>query len=282
MLATLAIAVLLFYIVRKVTSVWSAGVLAGALWLSISPVITWSALYTQHTLALALGLGGLAWTLRYVGAQSHSETGRDYWFLYAGAVLFALAFYAKQSAVDAAAATTLWVIAWDVRKGMRLALAVAALIIVPFATVNLLVQGGLWEKVVANHTGTWSSGRALRLTTRLWAEYWPLMLWAGICLIGILVAALILLLSRKRHGLRNPLASPWALAALYLFASALSVIARIGYDGINYNHFLDVLIPICLLAGLSAGWVMNWLQMHLPTLRTGRRRGAESRARCWL
>src|SRR5207249_7012128 len=129
----------------------------------------------------------------------------------------ALAFYAKQSAIDAAAATTLWLIAWDVRRGLRFALALISLIAIPFALVNLIAQDGLWEKVVANHAGTWSSGRALRLTTRLWAEYWPLMLWAGISLVGILVAFLIAMVSRKRHGLRNALASSWALAAFYLF-----------------------------------------------------------------
>jgi 4-amino-4-deoxy-L-arabinose transferase-like glycosyltransferase len=56
LVSTLAIAVLLFYVVWMVTSVRSAGVLAGALWLSISPVIVWSALYLQHIPALALGL----------------------------------------------------------------------------------------------------------------------------------------------------------------------------------------------------------------------------------
>jgi hypothetical protein len=263
MLATLAIAVLLFYVVRKMTSVWSAGVLAGALWLSISPVITWSALYTQHTLSLALGFGGLAWTLQYVGVEGQSQAGRHERLLYIGAVLFALAFYAKQSAIDAAAATTLWLIVLDVRRGLRFALALAALIAIPFVLVNLIVQGGLWEKVVANHAGAWSSGRALRLTTRLWAEYWPLIVWGAVCLTGIIVGFINSLLSPGRRELRSALASPWALAAFYLVASALSVIARIGYDGINYNHFLDVLIPFCILAGLSAGWVLNWLQTHV-------------------
>jgi hypothetical protein len=38
------------------------------------------------------------------------------------------------------------------------------------------------------------------------------------------------------------------------------VLARIGNDGINYNHFLDVLIPCCLLAGLSVGKALSWAE----------------------
>src|SRR5687768_6683902 len=47
LIATLAIAVLLAVIVRRITGAWTAGVLAGALWLSLSPVIVWSTLYKQ-------------------------------------------------------------------------------------------------------------------------------------------------------------------------------------------------------------------------------------------
>jgi hypothetical protein len=263
MLSTLAVAVLLFYVVRRVTSVWSAGVLAGALWLSISPVITWSALYTQHTLALALGFGGLAWTLRYSALGSPPEEGAPSGLLYVGAILFALAFYTKQSAIDAAAATVLWLIASDARKGWRFAGLLAGLIVIPFAAVNFAVQGGLWEKVIANHPVSWSNSRAWRLLGRVWSEYWPLMVWALLGFGGIIVGFVIQVrIHRSRSALRQAFASPWTLTALYALAATASVLARIGNDGINYNHFLDMLIPCCLLAGLSVGWIVNRLQAN--------------------
>jgi hypothetical protein len=44
LVATVAIAVLISYCVRKVSASWGFGALAGAVWLSASPVIVWSAL----------------------------------------------------------------------------------------------------------------------------------------------------------------------------------------------------------------------------------------------
>ena len=181
----------------------------------------WSALYTQHTLALALGFAGLTWSLRYSGLDAPPDNRRRAGLLYVGALLFALAFYANQSAIDAAAATTLWLIACDFRKGLRLAGLLAGLIVIPFAVVNIVAQGGLWEKVIANHAVSWSNSRAWRLIGRVWSEYWPLMLWALACLVGIVVGLVNRVLGRgSKSALREAIASPWTLAALYTVIAA--------------------------------------------------------------
>src|SRR5205085_10403321 len=114
--------------VGKFTKHWSAGLLAGALWLTFSPVMIWAALYTQHILALAFGLAGLVWVMFKPDARRLS-------FL-VGPILFALAFFTKQSAIDAAAAAALWLLLRDLRNGFRFALTLAAMILLPFLAVN--------------------------------------------------------------------------------------------------------------------------------------------------
>ncbi len=268
MLATLAVALLLFYVVRVVTSSWSAGVLVGAIWLSVSPVIVWSALFTQSTLAPALGFGGLAWTLRYVALKKESGVGGGPWPLYVGTLLFALAFFAKQTAVDAAAATLLWLIIRDPKKGARAALALAGLMIVPFLGVNLVLRGGLWEKVITDHALSWNASRAWRIGGRLWNEYWPLVVWAGLYVAGSVAGFVWFARMRKSWAAaREMLGSAWALALFYFVFAAASVLARIGGDGINYNHLIDLVLPLCLLAGLSIGWALESLESRATTAK---------------
>jgi hypothetical protein len=263
MLATLAAAALLFYVTTRITSVWSAGLLAGAMWLSLSPVIVWSGLYTQSILAAALGFAGLAWTLRCTIQSKPTESQPDSRWLLLAIALFALAFYAKQTAVDAAAATLLWLTIRDPGRGLRMAALFLAFVLVPFAVADIATQGGLWEKVVADHTLSWSDRRAWRIGGRLWSEYWPLLAWAGLFLAGAVIGLTsVLRADSRRAALRGALSSPWALAIYYVVIATTSVLARLGGDGINYNHLLDMLLPVCLLAGLSLGWIIQSLRAH--------------------
>ena len=240
LIATLAIAVLLALIVRRITGAWTAGVLASALWLSLSPVIVWSTLYKQDMPALALGLGGLAWAL----------THRDDKRLYVPAILFALAFYTKQSAVSAAAATSLWLLLRDTRLGSRFVLIMLALVPLPFLLGNLILGGGLWEHLVGNHALPWSLGQFSRYIGRLWSEHWALLILGGAALAGMLVA---LLKRGQDTSLCTQLASPWGLAGLYALMGGASMLLQAGYEGANYNHLLDGLVPSCMLAGLAIG-----------------------------
>ncbi len=244
--STLAIAVLLAYVCWKITRLWAAGALSGLLWLTLSPVIVWSTLYKQDMPALALGLGGLAWALTY-------PQGRR---VYAAAILFALAFYTKQSALSAAAATTLWLLARDRKVGLRFVGALVALVPVPFLAANFLLKGGLLEHTVGNHVLPWSGGRLRQAVRRLSGEYWPLLVWGIAAWAGILWG----LRSRVRHSEQPAIGDGWGLAALYALVGGLATLVQAGYEGANYNHLLDGLMPLCLLAGLSVGWL--WKQIE--------------------
>jgi len=271
LLGTLAIAALIAYIIRRVTGLWGVGLLAGGLWLSLSPVIVWSSLYKQDMPALALALGGMAWAVSRdrrpelgkaqepaVGSSHRpsssvlrlSSTSR----LYLSALFFALAFYTKQSALAPAAATVTWLLVRDWRAGLRFAGVLAALVAIPYLAANLLLKGGLWEHLVENHSLAWTMNRATRTLRPLLDEYWPLLLWGG----GCILASLLLLISRSKPGLgviKTRLGSANSLLIIYLLWGSASTAAQMGYEGGNYNHLLDALLPLCIMVGLSAGWL---------------------------
>ena len=100
------------------------------------------------------------------------------------AVLFALAFYTKQSAISGAAATTLWLLARDWRTGMRFGITLAALVLVPFGLGTLLTGGGLFEHLVGYHELPHTGRRFMRSITQLTVEYWPLLVLSAAALAG--------------------------------------------------------------------------------------------------
>lgn len=254
LLATLAVSVLLVVAVGKVTRYWSAGILAGALWLTFSPVMIWAALYTQHIFALALGMAGLVWVMLKPDARRFAFV--------VGPLLLALAFFTKQSAVDMAAAATLWLLLRDPKKGLRFGLLLAALVLVPFFAANLLLNGGLWEHTITNQGLPASGRRFTRLLGRLWGEHWPVLSLGIACVPATIVA---LALSWRKRA--NVLGSQLTLAVFYFVIAMASVLVRLGRTGVNYNHFIDCLLPACLLFGLALGWLLRALETSRTTPR---------------
>ena len=160
LIATIAIAVLLAWCVRKVAASWAFGALAGVIWLSASPVIVWSALYTQSMLAPAFEIAGLAWVLAW------PEGRRSY----VSIIFFALAFFTKQTAVDAPVAVALWLLVRDVRHGLRFVAWMAAAVLVPFGVANLATKGGLWEHTIGNQILAWRLDRFWKTMDKFWAS----------------------------------------------------------------------------------------------------------------
>jgi hypothetical protein len=280
-LSTLAIAALLLYLVlrfartyppeqdarplrpskiswlaRPGVTVWGAGLLAGMLWLSLSPVIVWAAFYKQDMLALALGLAGLVWTLRHPTPRA----------IFISALFFALAFYTKQSAVSAATATLVWLFMRDRRLGLRLLFLLLLFVPVPLLVVNAYLQGGIWEHLVGNQALSWSGEQLHWVLSRVWGEYWPLLLCGGLGLVGLQVLLLGKAAEARqgkrrekmRSGAPQPLpqiaAMPDAAASLvvlYVLLGVLSSLVQMGGEGANFNHALDGLLPVCLLVGFT-------------------------------
>lgn len=228
----------------------ACAVFAAALWLSLSPVIVWGALYEPNMPALLFEVAGVALMLAFW------RDGRVYW----GIGFFLLAFYTKQSAVDGAVAATLWLLLVRFRGGVRYALALAGSLGVSFVLMNFLLDGGLWQHAFANQILPWGWSRFAVSAQKLVGEYWPLLVW---CL-GVVVFALLLLgrwvRSRGRsEAMRTMLANPLALMIIYFLVASATTATRIGRNGTNYNHLLDMLLPACALVGASLYMVCRFL-----------------------
>ena len=259
-LSALAVAVLLAYIAHNLTRSWPVGVLAGALWLSMSPVIVWAGFYKQDMPSIALQVAGLAWVVRY----------RDSNRRYVAVAFFAVAFFTKQSAVTAGAAASLWLLLRDWRTGLRFVDLMAAAIFIPYLAVDFLLNGGLSLHVIGYQSKPWNVGYVLHMLSRLWDEYWPTIL-AGA---GVLACGITLMLSRGRRTVWRGIGGSWGLIGLYTLAAAGWTCIATGIKGGNYNLLLDGLPPLALLAPLGAGYVAYRLPYVHGRLRLWARGGA--------
>jgi hypothetical protein len=259
LLSTVGIAALLALVVRRAYGTLWPGLVAGALWLSLGPTIVWSAFYKQDITAMLLDLGGLALVLA-------RPQGRA---VVVAALLFALAFYTKQSALMGAAAAGVWLLARDPKLGVRFGLTLGAMVLVPFAVGNVLLNGGLWEHWVGYHAPLPHDDRRwARHAGRLVGEYWPLLLVSGLAVGG----ATVMLLRGGFRGVRERLRSVWTPVILYALFGWFSSLSKLGYEGANYNHLLDGLLPSCLLAGMLLAALARPFgegRADLPLLRAG-------------
>jgi 4-amino-4-deoxy-L-arabinose transferase-like glycosyltransferase len=240
LLATLAIAALLAYLVRREPAPWPVALLAAALWLCLSPVIIWAALYKQDMAGLAFGVAGLAAITRADGEPARAARWRG-----AALALFALAFFTKQSALAPAAAAVVWLILRDRRAGLRFAGMLLAALAGGLALLLAVSRGGFWQHAIVYQALPWLFDFWRRLASRLAGEYWPLLIWA----LAVCALALVEWAPRLRHTRERPAGVAPPLVAVYAAAALGSVMIQAGYVGANYNHLLDLCPPLIWLAG---------------------------------
>jgi hypothetical protein len=127
--AMLSVAAALTLIVWRIGKNPAIGLVAACLWLAFPPVQLWSTRIKPDTLALAftaLGLLAATWyvTRSRQGGMPERDVSGD-WLLVSAAVAFALAFFTKQTAVAAPAATGLTLLLvgvveyWNAVRGGR-------------------------------------------------------------------------------------------------------------------------------------------------------------------
>jgi hypothetical protein len=228
----------------------ACGVFAGVLWLALSPVIVWGALYTPNMPALMFGVAGIAWTLAF-----HRDR-RVYW----GIAFFLLAFYTKQSAIDAAVAASVGLLLVRFRVGLRYGLALGGSLVISFGLMNFLLDGRLWEHAFANQILPWGWGRFAVSAEKLVGEYWPLLVWcAGVLLLVPFLLARLARMSGRAEAMRALFANPLALVTIYFLVASATTATRIGRNGTNYNHLLDMLLPACAMVGVTLYMVCRFL-----------------------
>ena len=176
LLAALACAWLGGYLVARECGSRLAGGLAGALFLALSPTIIWAPFYKQDFPAMALGLAGLAWLARW-------PDGRR---AYGALPWFALAFLMKQTALIAPAAGVLYLLWRDWRAGWRFALACAAVLVVPFAALDLATRHGYYTHLITYHAFPWQ-GPLFRENLRTMVNHHSLIL--ALAALGLAISA---------------------------------------------------------------------------------------------
>ncbi len=221
------------------------------LFATMYPALIWAARFRADMLALALMAGGLL-------AMQQRPRGTVAWL---AALLLALAFFTKQTALAGplAAALYLLLLAWQSRRtrqgeqrfasttvgrGVSFGWAftwmagLAALCLLPILLLTLLTGGGYWAKLVTYHALPFSARTLLNLLGgALLDNEWPLLI----------VAAAFLLLAANdlRHGRTVTIVAPYLLAATLLLPSG-------GVVGADSNHLLAICFALALAAGQLA------------------------------
>jgi hypothetical protein len=234
-ICSLAAFALLFVLVWRESGRAWAGVLAAGLFAAVFRLGgAWFDVARADSLYMALMLGG-ATALRLDRSPRRSGI--------AGAALFALAFFAKQSAVAVAAPLALWLLWKDRTRGVTFALAFAALTGAGLLALQLSTGG--WFFFYAFHVaGSHSidpSRHLLFLIHDVAAPLWP----------ALIVAAVPLLSPATRPGLER---AGFLLAfGAGLFGSAWALrLYPVTFDNINLTAYL----AIALAAALGfAGWL---------------------------
>jgi len=256
LLATLAIAVILFVWVRQSTQIPSfrgrgpehsgvgrraGGQLVPALvaslaWLGAPYVYRWMPQFRVDLPGLALSLAGV-----YVMWRSRSR-----YAILGAALLFVLGLYCKQSFLAAPAAALVYLLIRDRRQALLLAGAMLLLGGVPFLVLSITTHGAFWDSLVSANVNPFKLDLLFSQVVDLVRIYWPLMLLAAAFMIpaarhqGFIVDG-----ATERHPQTN------ALVVIYI-GLALLTMALAGKVGSWENYFLEPLVGLCLGAGLGS------------------------------
>ncbi len=242
------------------------GAVGATIFLAMPQVEVWATRFRGDMLMIALTAGGLA----CISATSSgtSDDNRLGWpWLVAGAALFSLAFFTKQTAVAGPIAAALFLLARDWRSGLKWCALMFALVIVPFAALDLATAHWFYLKMVDYHSLPLRSLTLERLLQfAFWEDQWPVILLA---IAYALLSALTLrgvsrppptgptertFLSRlPRLKVDNTLLIPFFVLA------ALTTLPTGAVVGADHNHLLMPGLAVSLGVGAPVAFLLNYL-----------------------
>ncbi len=291
--AMLSVAVTLTLIVWRIGKNPALGLVAAGLWLAFPPVQLWATRIKPDTLALAftaLGLLAIIWYVTRSRRRWMSERDiTDDWLLVGAAVAFTLAFFTKQTAVAAPAATGLTLLLvggvryWNaVRNGRhartrnrnafrpllslrRLLTAgelrpvllfsgvYAGLVATTWIGLDLLTAGQYTFHVWGLHPAEWWSYGRFRKYANLILPAWPLMLLAAGSFV-LLVRSVFQPGGTDAEAASSVAgggggASAFLLCGCYGVLGTLTLVGA-GTTGSHHNHLLEPQLALTL-AGCS-------------------------------
>lgn len=225
------------------------GGLAGALFLTLPQVLVWATRFRGDMLMLAFtaaGLTAVAWGAPGERGTRHKVTPG----LALGAVLFALAFFTKQTALAAPLAAASYLLLRDWRVGLKWCAIMGLLAVVPFALLDLATGHWFYLKMVTYHSLPLSQLTLTRLLHfAFWDNEWPLIILA--------VAYLLYRLSRLREA--KAIGAEWKarlLIPLFLLIS-FAMLPTGAVVGADHNHLLIPGLALCAMAGELLASILN-------------------------
>lgn len=244
----------------------AGGIVGAAVFVAMPQVEVWATRFRGDMLMVALTAGGLVCVA--AGTASKDGAARARWgWLAAGAVLFALAFFTKQTALAGPIAAALFLLARDWRSGLKWCGLMLGLVAIPFVALDVATGHWFYLKMVDYHS---LPLRRLTLERLLqfafWEDEWPVILlaggyalWSALRLLGVSST------DESRHkgsgirgrlsGLRveNTLLIPlFALAALVTLPTGAVV-------GADHNHLLMSGLAVSLGAGALVAMLLDSL-----------------------
>ncbi|HKP54087.1 MAG TPA: hypothetical protein VJ183_15730 [Chloroflexia bacterium] len=232
----------------------AAGFVGGALLITLPQITVWATRFRGDMLMLALttaGLACVAWGASE-GRKQKAESSRQNavifvlrpssFVLYTGAALFALAFYTKQTALAGPVASALYLLLRDWRSGLKWCAAMAALVLVPFALLDLATGHWFYLKMVDYHSLPLRESTLTRLLQFAFLEdQWPLVVLA----VGYVLYRLAQWWRVRRSRSGNDIPN---LIPLFVLVS-LALLPTGAVVGADHNHLLVPGLAICLGVG---------------------------------
>ncbi|HEX2914225.1 MAG TPA: hypothetical protein VH186_25725 [Chloroflexia bacterium] len=223
-----------------------ASIVAGLLWFVVPPVYIWSTFYKQDMLAIAIAL--LAIVLVYRWQESR-------WLLLVAPIM-ALAFFAKQNELLASAVGCGYMLVRDWKRGLKLSIATALCIALPFIALNVITKNGYYNHIIGYQLVPWNFDDLIRKLSRIVADHPLLIAIALAYLVGCLVVLVRAFTGNsglERWKAAHRVISGW-LFPLYLVVATASLFTIGAYQG-NYNLVLDFFPPLMIIIGAALAFL---------------------------
>jgi hypothetical protein len=234
LLATVAVAGILFAWVRRATRQVLPAVAAALAWLGAPYVYHWAPQFRVDMIGLAFSLAGVYVVWRKWGSRA----------VYAAAPLFVLGLYSKQTFWAAPAAAILALFFFRSRRqGLILAGLTLLLGGVPFVVLNATTSGAFWQSMVEVNVNLFYLDRLLTQVADLVLTYLPLVVLTCVYLFGGKWGS-------RELGNSGAHAGAERLVVVYVVLALLTA-ALAGKAGSWENYFLEPLAALCLGGGLG-------------------------------
>ena len=248
---------------RVAISAAMAGIVGGALFLTLPTTIVWATTFRSDMLMVGFTAAGLACIAAGAPATALKEEPATIQnpkskiqnqLLLMGAVFFALAFFSKQTAIPGPVAAASYLLLRDWRVGLRWCAAMAALVVVPFAALDVITGHWFYLKMVDYHSLPLRPRTLTRLLqSAFWEDQWPLIL-VGLGYAVYRLAGLV-----RAWKVRAEWSLPM-LTTMYVLAS-FAMLPSAAVAGADHNHLLLPGLAICAATGAALAWAFTNIEI---------------------